>query len=351
MKGFYAVIARCPFARYRKSDSKMIAYLFGAGASAHADYPLASNLLLELSNWLDDPNVQMQGVEKFRVLIAQLRDRFRSLEDFERILSILGSDSHNRVKLGSDAAQSETRSLDRRYQREDLVSAIREFFYHIEKRRVATRAYRDFGRCRASVGDTLITFNYDVALERALKTEGKWDIGTGYGFPLFPERPQSPLTVFKMHGSVNWFKEPIRNTPPPLMFSSDLELLGYNDIKDRRIGRSGCGVDNTQTLILPDTDKRFYWEQLWLPLWESAARRLRSVREVFIHGYSLPCADARARRLLFDNISPRALVHIFCRGDSERIAAEFRQRGFSDVRPNSEIRFEVWSSDSGLEGC
>jgi hypothetical protein len=82
---------------------------------------------------------------------------------------------------------------------------------------------------------------------------------------------------------------------------------------------------------------------------ESAARQLRSVREVFIHGYSLPSADARARRLLFDNVSPHAPVHIFCRGASERIAAEFCQLGFSDVRPNREVGFEVWSSGNAVE--
>jgi hypothetical protein len=63
----------------------MTAYVFGAGASAPC-YPLASNLLLELSKWLDDPSVQAPGIEKFRILIAQLRGRFRSLEDFEGIL-------------------------------------------------------------------------------------------------------------------------------------------------------------------------------------------------------------------------------------------------------------------------
>ena len=34
----------------------MTAYILGAGASAHAGYPLASRLLQALSDWLDGKN-------------------------------------------------------------------------------------------------------------------------------------------------------------------------------------------------------------------------------------------------------------------------------------------------------
>jgi len=235
------------------------------------------------------------------------------------------------------------------YLRDDLVSAVREFFYHLESSRPASEAYDNFAHQRVCADDTLITFNYDVALERGLKGAGRWDVGSGYGFPLFADSPASPVTVFKLHGSVNWFQTPLQQAPPPLMFPRDLDMLGYQDRRDTRIGANGCAVNNSGTLILPDTDKRFYWERLWLPLWDSAARQLRSAGEVFIHGYSLPSADARARRLLFDNVSPHAPVHIFCWGASERIAAGFRQRGFADVRPNPETGFEVWSSGNVVE--
>jgi hypothetical protein len=253
------------------------------------------------------------------------------------------------VESGSGAAQGQAKSLDTHYQREDLVSAVREFFYHVEYRRAPTGAYRIFARRHACVGDTLITFNYDVALERALMAEEKWDIGSGYGFRLFPDRPPSPLTVFKLHGSVNWFRFPLQQIPPPLVFERDLKLLGYEGISDARIGANGCAVGNRSTLVLPEPDKPFYWKELWVPLWESAAKRLRSARRVFIHGYSLPSGDARARRLFFDNVIRRASVYVFCKGDSKRIAGEFRNRGFSDVRHSSEVGFEDWSSRSAIE--
>lgn len=49
-----------------------------------------------------------------------------------------------------------------------------------------------------------------MALERALVRTGKWDVGTGYGFTLFRDRDASALTIYKLHGSVNWFQAPMQ---------------------------------------------------------------------------------------------------------------------------------------------
>ena len=343
----------------------MIAYVFGAGASAHANDPVARNLLQELSIWLEGQNTQAPRIEDFRNRFVQLRALFCSLDDFEEILQRLATYGNQRVEIKSDAPQAgrgviedvvrgETNDQSNFFYqhslRGDLVSAVREFFYDLESHRAADAAYDCFAQQRVSEDDTLITFNYDVSLESALKRAGRWDIGSGYGFTMFADRPRSSLTLFKLHGSVNWFQAPMQNALPPLMFSRDLELLGYQDVRDSRIRDDVIGVNETGTLILPDTDKQFYWEHLWQPLWESAAARLRGVEELFVHGYSMPPADARARRLLFDNVNPGTPIHIFCRGASEGIASEFRQAGFSDVRPNSEVRFEVWASDRPVGG-
>jgi len=228
--------------------------------------------------------------------------------------------------------------------RDDLLIAVREFFFDVESHRSEETAYDRFARHRVSPNDTLITFNYDVALDRALAGAGTWDIGWGYGFPIFTERPRSPLTLFKLHGSVNWFAAPMQSAPPPLMFPRDLELLGYKNLRDRRIGTGGSAAFNQGTVILPDSNKQFYWENLWQPLWGCAAERLRGVQEVFIHGYSMPSADARACGLLFDNVSHSAPIHVLCRCDFERVADDFRRVGFSDVRPDPRARFEEWAS-------
>jgi hypothetical protein len=334
----------------------MTPYVFGAGASAHARYPLASNLLTELANWLDSQNPEIQHIQLYRCRILQLRGLFPSLADFEGILERLASAGQDRLVTAYEGPQSvrdmfedlargaknaQSKGFYPQYLRDDLVSAVREFFYDIESQQSESTAYTKFARECVTVNDTLITFNYDVALERALKAIGKWDIGSGYGFQFDEGRVRSPLAIHKLHGSVNWFQTPMQTAAPPIVFSRDLRLLGYEGVTDKRIGET-CAVNNTGTLILPDTDKQFYWDALWRPLWKSAAERLRGVKQLFIHGYSLPNADQRARELLFDNVRRGATINIFCRDDSDRIAGEFRMEGFSDVRPNSTIGFEAW---------
>lgn len=222
--------------------------------------------------------------------------------------------------------------------------ALREFFYQAELNRTGPTAYDRFAANRIEPDSLVITLNYDVALERALATARKWDISTGYGFTAFAGLDPSPTVLYKLHGSVNWFQAPMQENPPPLMFSRDLKLLGYQDLVDPRVGGNGVGINNAGTLILPDPNKQFYWERFWSPLWDGAAARLRAAREVFVHGYSMPASDLKARELLFGNISPDAAINVHCRSTSNRIADEFRSRGFARVQAFPEIGFEAWAA-------
>jgi len=344
----------------------MIAYVLGAGASAHARYPLAPDLLSAVAGWLDGKCPDEPGISDFRTRIQQLRAEFPGVDDFEEVLRNLDFCGQDRIGIASvgadvqcarDLLEDASRSLDSgqqepdgevrgfypQYLRDDLASAVREFFYEIASGGFEG-AYDNFAEHRARNGDTVITFNFDVSVERALRRNRGWDIASGYGFELFPNRPRTPVTVLKLHGSVNWFREPMQKVLPPLVFKRDLDLLGYRYLSDGRIPNDGVAVDGS-TLILPSPNKRFSWEPLWEHLWRCAGERLRSAEEVFIHGYSMPLADDRARMLLLDNINHRSPVHVFSKGHSERVANEFSSRGFRDVRPNPTIEFETWAAD------
>jgi hypothetical protein len=144
----------------------------------------------------------------------------------------------------------------------------------------------------------------------------------------------------------------MNDVPPPVIFARDLQLLGYENIVDPRVGESGMGVDNSATFILPNPHKRFYWEDFWEPLWKAASESLREAREIFIHGYSMPTADSRARDLLLGNIAKSAAIHVHCRSASHRIATEFLDHGFTRVAAYPTIGFEDWvaSSSDRTEG-
>jgi hypothetical protein len=348
----------------------MTAYILGAGASAHAGYPLASRLLQALSDWLDCASESEHWVGPCRNRILQVRETFGTLDDFEGILGRLEAYGYQRVRptgpvtyrqdlkdifhdcterlsrVDDGAPDAAAEGFYPQYLRSDLIMALREFFYQAELKRTVQTAYDRFATQRIESDSLVITLNYDVALEHALAKAGKWDIGTGYGFTAFAGRDSSPTALYKLHGSVNWFQAPMQENPPPLMFSRDLKLLGYEDLADPRVGTStnSVGINNAGTLILPDPEKRFFWERFWSPLWNAAAQGLRAAREVFIHGYSLPASDLKARELLFGNINPEATINVHCRSTSARIADEFRRRGFAGVQAFPEIGFEAWAA-------
>jgi len=347
----------------------MKAYVFGAGASVQAGYPLASRLLHALSDWLDSRQADKESlfwVEPCRNRMVQIRETFGSLDSLESVLGKLETCGTNRFKPTSATTYRQDQkdiahdvmehmmgrgcgNLDDaaegfypQYLRSDLVTAFREMFYFIEESRVGENAYDTFAQAvRCDSG--FITFNYDVALERALAQAGKWDVGTGYWFRPFIDREVPSCTVHKLHGSVNWFKEPIQEYGAPHLFPRDLRILGYPDLSDPTVP-NGMGVDNTSTFIFPNPNKSFYWERLWVPLWQSAAEKLRAADEIFIHGYSMPTADERGRALCFENPSKQVRINIHCLGDSDRVAGEFRSQGFTNVRAYPDIGFEAWAA-------
>jgi hypothetical protein len=180
----------------------MTAYVLGAGASFSAGYPLASQLLQKMSDWLDGCDDSQPWVGWCRNRIVQVRETFGSLGDFEGILGKLAESGTNRVTptgptryfqdqkdifedcardlrlLEGGPSEVPTEGFYPQYMRTDLVTAFREFFYQTEMERSAPTGYDSFAECKLKPDSTLITFNYDVALERALVKAAKWDIGS-----------------------------------------------------------------------------------------------------------------------------------------------------------------------------
>jgi len=319
----------------------MTVYVMGAGASLHAKYPLGRNLLRALADWLDKGIHQSNALKqteiplilrRYQEPLSTVRELFGELDDCEEILR----------ELDSRAKQANTAHL-----RDALAGGIREFFADIASQEGA-ETYDLFAQTHAKRGDVIITFNYDIALERALKKAGRWDIKHGYGFPFgfFPDA-QSDVKVLKLHGSVNWFQRPTQEDMPPLIARRDLDLLGYPpNLTDPRIGKDGFSSDNTGTLILPDPNKEYYWKELWRKIWDSAEKSLASTPRLVMLGYSLPKSDSEPRELLLEKTNHDASIEICCKSDSDSIASVFRGCGFSNVTPRSDATFQRWVSES-----
>lgn len=172
----------------------MVAFVFGAGASLHAGYPLTAQLGNDLYDWARQNDAFM-----WSGYLEELFERYGGLEDLERILTEL----YERP-AGSPAAAFSKMHCGNTIG--GLKVAIPELFHSVRRRPILGRdLYRELARSKIRNGDRILTFNYDLACERALRMEGVWEIGDGYGFSLGAGiTPTSKTKILKLHGSASW---------------------------------------------------------------------------------------------------------------------------------------------------
>jgi hypothetical protein len=247
-----------------------------------------------------------------------------------------------------------------------LKNAVRDWFAEIQHTTALdSTAYKNFARHIVAPGDHLITFNYDVSLERELRLAGKFEVGDGYGFPIESLPVKSATTVLKLHGSTSWlallfggmtsglFASQPGHTlgDRPVIAKNELSFLGYTDAVDPKFGKGGAALP---VMIFPARKKDFYfaantgpeYAPFWDALWHQAKTSLDSSRRVVICGYSLLPADERARNLLLKAPGKDVEIIVASGYDTDRIVREYREAGYAGAVPADEAFFEKWVTTS-----
>jgi hypothetical protein len=228
------------------------------------------------------------------------------------------------------------------HDRPALVQAIREWFSELRKQ--PAEAYELFAERVVQPGDCVISFNYDVSLEKQLKLAGLWEVGDGYHFPIEGLAAGSSVKLLKLHGSANWLDE-ISFETRPLIGGAELEFLGYVKVDPEFPGSRSAAIP---PLILPTACKRFYHEtsfgrkreDFWNQLWAHATLCLNDSERVVLCGYSLPPIDDRACRLLLEGEYPGA-VEVCCGDDTAHIVRQLGESGHR-AQPAGQTLFQDW---------
>jgi hypothetical protein len=325
----------------------MKVYILGAGASVHAGYPFATGLGTGLASWIEN---RLPLEHRYRLRLDQVTRAYGTLANFEGVLADLMM-----CLPGSPAAGLP--SGVRPYLLSDLQEAMREYFDTI--RTAPAPLYEQLAQGLRK-GDLVVTFNYDLGIERELRTVGLWDIRSGYGFPINGAEETSPVEVLKLHGSTNWrallfggatgfgFASNSLGDRPVLFFRPDLDYLGYQNFSDPRCAH----VDTAATvpaMIMPALPKQFYfattfgreWEGFWNHLWQRAEQSLQEAEELVIIGYSMPAADERACALLLGTSKVIRLT-ICCANATKGLEQKFRDHGFNNIQHLTDPTFAGW---------
>lgn len=166
---------------------------------------------------------------------------------------------------------------------------------------------------------TIITFNYDVALDIELYRQ---HVACDYHLDR-SESKQTPL--LKLHGSLNWVHCTKCGTgqacrPERLLVAARKSktnpdkslLLDVSDISRREATPCQCGGESRlESLLIPPTWNKSFVQPQINNVWRRAARELGSAKNIVVAGYSLPETDSFVRYLLALGLSGDLIVERF----------------------------------------
>lgn len=147
---------------------------------------------------------------------------------------------------------------------------------------------------------SIITYNYDVALDFAL-TYHKFE----YNYSIEDKEESNNISLLKLHGSLNWFKCSTCGKIIPFndfnSFKAEQHIAHPNQTSDKsmEISKSDpsilshCGheISSDNPWIVPPTWNKTDYHTTLSNVWSKAAKELSDAEHIFIIGYSLPESD------------------------------------------------------------
>lgn len=333
----------------------MRTFIFGAGASVHAGYPLAVELWRAMEGWT---RATFPEHHEFRYRVDTMNAEFDLSKSFELVLT----DLDDRIEALLQEAPTPPEKFEFVHLRVALKAMIPLYFNSLRSQ--PAELYRVFANQVLAPGDAVITFNYDLALDREMKRASKWSIGNGYGFEIDSvSLGDSPCRLFKLHGSTNWRGELFQGSEGfsignsslgqrPIIDPAEFQFLEYGNAADPQCHNGRVRIES---IIMPTAKKKFFnetslgreWEGFWDSLWLQAGEALNSSNEVYLIGYSAPEYDTRAKNLLAKTIDENAAVRVCCHNGTDGVIQSLKKLERLediDIQPACATTFEGWVS-------
>jgi NAD-dependent SIR2 family protein deacetylase len=358
-------------------------FILGAGFSADAGAPLINNFLDAARELYDDPDSGLDDLEKaefeavfqFKKHVAQAREKFRiDLDNIEQLFGLIEM-SH---RLGSEGSAVRdamvyviAKTLQLAIERKRNKPHIRispnppsvpspwtgsfNVAQQVEPNVVQADIYRYFAMLLSGKFDeptklrsrtnVVITFNYDIVLDNALR---QISLVPDYGLADVQDQHvegEARISLLKLHGSTNWAICPSCKS---VIILDDAKFT--NDPNAFRLRPcSKCTKTGLRLLIVPPSwDKSEYRDKM-RPVWTKATEALKRAKRICIIGYSMPETDTFFRFLLTLGLADNhqlfkfVVVDLIISSGSSAVEKTIEQR-YRDIleEPFASRRFEFF---------
>lgn len=297
--------------------------ILGAGASAGAENsstPITSEFFkraeeIGLTNhklfiWLLTHIHNFYGISKEDLILGHIDlEEIMSMLDLTQPGSILSNIVWDLIKDKSDKTVEEDIYAAPGILRRIIISILRRTGGDFKCK------YHNILCDNLDQNDSIISFNYDLYIDEALKQTDKWDEYDGYGIVpkgiskngqwiSDPPNITSLWKLYKMHGSMNWVRPRYEDNSDEyadelLKREAHLFFLDKEALREGKIKYPNCATEEFMNFqIIPPMIKKTYYPQYYKTIWTKAFDALIKCNHMIIIGFSLRPADIEAKWLL-----------------------------------------------------
>jgi len=354
-----------------------IVFILGAGASKHTGAPLMNDFLSKADGLRNSPHISdfIQDFNKVFDAISKLQiAHSKSSLDLDNIESVFAV--FEMAKLINKFPEMSTDEI------ESLIISIKRLILRtldltvnynmINGQVVRNTIYDAFAKLiedlslKLNKSCTIITFNYDIALDYALES-----IKPPANYCISDIKDNNKYTPYiKLHGSLNWFKCSVCEELVPWKIIDITQSVAYIVENDKSHYKIPIGnylpppnLTHCEQKVLPEP---FIVPPTWnksishkniSKVWGRAAKELENAEQIIVSGYSLPESDyffrylfalgtigqKRIKRIwVFDpdivNVAPR-FINLLSKDTEKKI--EFEPIEFAYSIQNIRNKFDI----------
>jgi hypothetical protein len=274
--------------RRTKTRRRVRVYVLGAGVSASCGIAVAKDLLRESISRLAsrDSHKTKEVHSLLRYLYPGFDDElgnYPNIEDFLNLLEMAKTFNSEEFIESSLWPRERLNGASR-----IVLKAVTDYLWGCVQSAEKLVPIREFATRHLKPNDVVITFNWDVTLERGLYERDDFSI------PYFYSRDKSEedFVILKPHGSIDWFKKSaLPENARKGAQSLDQEVCVYPHFSFAKDPK----VSSLQPVIVPPVTAKEFQFNCLRKTWRSVYRAISDATELIVIGYSLPKEDQFAR--------------------------------------------------------